>query len=168
MRSGGRHRTSIRPPTSPSGTCPAGITNAIDLCVRANVYRNQSHGSALPTFFAHILGITSQGVQATATARVLVGNSASCMRPWALTDKWYDLVDTDNPIEGTPTWTFDDKYERYFENGPNRGQLMPGIVDCYHAALTNLQGPYIEQLSGGHRRRHELPGATGRRDCASA
>jgi Flp pilus assembly protein TadG len=131
------------------GTCPPGITNAIDLCVRANVYRNQSHGNALPTFFAHILGINNQGVQATATARVLVGNSASCMRPWALTDKWHDLVDTDNPIEGTPTWTFEDKYERYFENGPSRGQLMPGAVDCYHAALTNLQGPYMDNCPAG-------------------
>jgi len=131
------------------GPCPAGITNAIDLCVRANVYRNQSHGSALPTFFGHILGVTSQGVQATATARVLVGNSASCMRPWALTDKWYDRVDTDNPIEATPTWTLEDKYVRYFENGPNRGQLKPGIVDCYHAALTNLQGPYMNNCPAG-------------------
>src|SRR5688500_498565 len=66
------------------GTCPAGITNAIDLCVRVNVYRNQSRGNPLPTFFAQILGIGSQGVRATATARVLAGNSASCMRPWAL------------------------------------------------------------------------------------
>ena len=70
--------------------------------MRADVYRNQARGNPLPTFFARILGIANQGVQATATARVLVGNSASCMRPWALTDKWYDAVDTDAPIEGTP------------------------------------------------------------------
>lgn len=131
------------------GTCPAGLANPSDLCVRANVYRNQAHGNPLPTLFANILGITSQGVQATATARVLVGNSASCMRPWALTDKWYDAVDTDNPIEGTPTWTFDDKYERYYQNGPNKGQLMPGTVDCYHAASGNLPGPYGNNCPAG-------------------
>jgi len=131
------------------GPCPAGITNAIDLCVRVNVYRNQTHGNPLPTFFARIIGVDNQGVQATATARVLAGNSASCMRPWALTDKWYDLVDTDNPIEGTPTWTLEDRYERYFQNGPNRGQLMPGAVDCYHSALTNLQGPYANTCPAG-------------------
>jgi Flp pilus assembly protein TadG len=125
------------------GTCPPGITNASDVCVRVDVYRNQARGNPLPTFFARLLDVANQGVRATATARVLVGNSASCMRPWALTDKWYDAVDTDAPIEGTPTWTLEDKYERYYQNGPNRGQLMPGTVDCYHAALTNLQGPYM-------------------------
>ncbi len=124
------------------GPCPPGITNSLDLCVRADVYRNQQR-DPLPTFFARILNIFDQGVRATATARVLVGNSASCMRPWALTDKWYDLVDTDNPIEATPTWTLEDRYERYYQNGPNRGQLMPGPVDCYRAALTNFQGPYM-------------------------
>jgi Flp pilus assembly protein TadG len=125
------------------GTCPTGIANSSDVCVRADVYRNQARGNPLPTFFARILNIADQGVRATATARVLVGNSASCMRPWALTDKWHDAVDTDNPIEATPTWTLEDKYERYYENGPNRGQLMPGTVDCYRAALTNLSGPYM-------------------------
>jgi Flp pilus assembly protein TadG len=124
------------------GTCPPGLANPSDVCVRANVLRNQARGNPLPTLFANILGITSQGVQATATARVLVGNSASCMRPWALTDKWYDAVDTDNPIEATPTWTLDDHYERYYQNGPNRGELMPGTVDCYRSAVTNLPGPY--------------------------
>ncbi len=130
------------------GTCPAGITNAIDLCVRANVYRNQSHNNPLPTFFARIIGVDNQGVQATATARVLAGNSASCMRPWALTDKWHDVVDTDAPID-TLRWTFDDHYERYFRNGPNAGELMPGAVDCYHSALTNLQGPYSNTCPAG-------------------
>ncbi len=47
------------------------------------------------------------------------------------------------PIEATPTWTLEDRYERYYQNGPNRGQLMPGPVDCYRAALTNFQGPYM-------------------------
>jgi Flp pilus assembly protein TadG len=130
------------------GTCPPGITNAIDLCVRADVYRNQSHGNPLPTFFARILDIDNQGVQATATARVLVGNSASCMRPWALTDKWYDAVDTDAPIDAN-TWTLEDKYERYYENGPNSGELMPGTVDCYRAALTNFDGPNMNSCPDG-------------------
>ena len=123
------------------GTCPPGIANPSDVCVRADVYRNQARGNPLPTFFARILNITEQGVRATATARVLVGNSASCMRPWALTDKWHDAVDNDAPIDGI--WTYDDHYERYYRNGPNRGELMPGTVDCYRAALTNYAGPNL-------------------------
>jgi Flp pilus assembly protein TadG len=130
------------------GTCPPGITNVSDVCVRANVYRNQARGNPLPTFFARILNISTQGVQATATARVLVGNNASCMRPWALTDKWHDAVDTDAPIDAN-TWTLEDKYERYYENGPNQGELMPGTVDCYRSALTNAQGPYMNNCPVG-------------------
>ena len=41
---------------------------------------------------------------------------------------------------------------------------MPGIVDCYHSALTNLQGPYMNNCPAGHPG-HELPGAAGRRDA---
>jgi hypothetical protein len=130
------------------GTCPPGIANPLDLCVRANVYRNQQR-DPLPTFFAQILGIRQQGVRATATARVLIGNTARCMRPWALTDKWHDALDTEPPVEGTPTWTLEDNYDRYYQNGPNRGQLMPGIVDCYHSALTNFNGPYMNNCAGG-------------------
>jgi Flp pilus assembly protein TadG len=123
------------------GACPTGLTNTLDLCVRANVFRNQAK-NPLPTFFATLLGIGSQGVRATATARVLVGNAVTCMRPWAIPDKWWDARDVTPPIEATPTWTWTDKYERYVESGPNKGQLLPNPVDCYHAGLLNFSGPY--------------------------
>jgi Flp pilus assembly protein TadG len=131
------------------GTCPPGMENPSDVCVRANVYRNVAHGNPLPTYFAQLLDIDEQGVRATATARVLVGNIVPCMRPWAIPDKWYDARDTDAPIEGTPTWTWEDKYERYFENGPNKGQLLPAPYDCYHAALNNFSGPHLNNCTAG-------------------
>ncbi len=53
-----------------SWTCPTGVTGR---CVRVDVYRNGEFGSAgLPVVFAPVLGITSHGVRATATAVVEV------------------------------------------------------------------------------------------------
>jgi Flp pilus assembly protein TadG len=42
-----------------------------DRCVRVDVHRNQARGNPLPTFFAGIVGVTNQGVRATATAQIL-------------------------------------------------------------------------------------------------
>src|SRR5262249_36712002 len=70
--------------------CPPTLTWPADTCVRANVYRNQAHGNAIPTFFGNLIGVTSQGVQATATARAVSANATNCLKPWAVGDKWFD------------------------------------------------------------------------------
>jgi hypothetical protein len=55
------------------------------------VYRNGEFGSTpLPTIFGKLLNISSQGVRATATARVVSGNATNCMRPFAVADKWIE------------------------------------------------------------------------------
>jgi hypothetical protein len=43
-----------------------------------------------------LLGINSQGTQATATAQASAGNATNCLKPWAVADKW---------LEGNPPWT---------------------------------------------------------------
>ncbi len=55
--------------------CPPGAPGLPDTCIRADVYRSAARSNALPTFFAQIMGITSQDVRATATAQVLTGNA---------------------------------------------------------------------------------------------
>jgi len=73
----------------PSWDCPAGTSGR---CVRVDVYRDGSHGSAtLPVFFGHLFGIDSQRVKATATARVVYGNATDCIRPWGVADKWTEV-----------------------------------------------------------------------------
>ena len=42
------------------------------------------------TWFGTIFGVSSQGVRATATAHVTVGNATRCMKPWLVPDKWSD------------------------------------------------------------------------------
>jgi Flp pilus assembly protein TadG len=66
-------------------TCPDGATNK---CVRVDVYRTVARGNSLPVFFGQLVGLTTQDVKATATAEVNVGTSVTCLRPFALPDKW--------------------------------------------------------------------------------
>lgn len=79
-----------------SYACPPGVTGGG--CVQVDVYRNGELGSAtLPVFFGPVLGITSQGVKATATAQAIAANGTDCLKPWAVADKWLERDD--------PPWT---------------------------------------------------------------
>ena len=44
-----------------------------------------------------MLGITQQGVRATATAQVTTGNAVKCIKPWGIADKWEDNSGTFDP-----------------------------------------------------------------------
>lgn len=71
----------------PSWACPTGWTGY--RCTRVDVYRNGESGSAtLPVFFGGLLGFTSQGVKATATAVVATGGTVRCLKPWIVADRW--------------------------------------------------------------------------------
>ncbi len=91
--------------------CPAGAPEAGGgRCVRVDVYRNQQRGNPLPTIFAGLVGVASQGVRATATAEVLFANAASCVKPLAVLDKWVEAQ--------SPPWDPDDVFERYTPGAP--------------------------------------------------
>jgi hypothetical protein len=97
-----------------SAACPPGVTGR---CARVDVFRNGTNGSApLPTIFGPILGITSQGVRATATARVAFGNATNCMRPFGVADRWEHVV---NPV---------DRYDRWDRQGSRVIELNPRDV----------------------------------------
>jgi hypothetical protein len=101
-----------------SSVCPPELV-AIR-CVRVDVFRDGTSGStAIPTVFAPLFGITSQGVRATATARVAVGNGTLCMKPWAIPDKWVE--------QSMPPTSY---FERYVE--PGGGETLP-FADSYSA-----------------------------------
>lgn len=110
------------------GPCPVGAPGIADTCVRVNVYRNQQK-NPLPTVFARLVGVTDQGVRATATAQVLFGNTTQCLKPWAIPDKWFDNLDTDPPIDAI--WTPDDVWERYDIRGAGVPTLLPEPRDVY-------------------------------------
>lgn len=116
-------------------TCPPSTPGVPDQCVRVNVFREPGR-SPLPTVFAQLVGVNQQGVRATATAQVAVGTSTSCVRPWAIPDKWLDRIDNTNPKD-FEQWTIDDEFERYHERGSQKGELLGpvGTLDEYVPAL---------------------------------
>ena len=86
-------------------------------CLRVDVYRNQARGNPLPAIFGLAVGLTQQGVRATATARVAIADASDCMKPWAIPDKWADNHDVTIPIESPPEWKADDTFETRSKNG---------------------------------------------------
>ena len=89
----------------------------------SRLFRNQARGNPLPTFFGQLVGVTSQGVRATATAEALFGDSTDCVKPFAIPDRWTELRNDVAPAG----WSEDDTFERY----DKKGILLPGDVDSY-------------------------------------
>jgi len=114
-------------PVCPPGS-PGEGTNA---CIQVNVFRTtyqRPGGNPLPTLFGNLVGVTQQGVRATAMAEVLFGDSTDCVKPFAIPDKWLENRN-DQPPAG---WDPNDTFERYVQNGPNQGQLLDP-ADYYEA-----------------------------------
>jgi hypothetical protein len=110
------------PTVQVSWPCPPGVVGS---CVRVDVFRNGEFGSTpLPTIFGKVLNLQSQGVKATATARVANGNATNCMRPFAVADKWTELR--------APAGEFN----RY----NNSGNLLTPTADAYTPASANSAG----------------------------
>jgi Flp pilus assembly protein TadG len=97
--------------------CPGFVTGTG--CVHVDV-----SNTALPTFFANIFGVTSQSIQATATAQARPANASDCMRPLAVMDRWAEAQ--------TPPWDQSDTFDRYNMNGNNKGHLIAN-PDSYTA-----------------------------------
>jgi hypothetical protein len=74
-------------------------------CVQVNVFRDGANGgsaSPLPAYFANVFRVTSQRVQATATAIVAVANATNCLRPWMIPDKFSGPDWPDPPAPNPP------------------------------------------------------------------
>lgn len=109
--------------------CPPGSPGAgTSACIRVDVFRNQDRLNPLPTFFSNLVGITEQGVRATATAEVLFGDSTDCVKPFAIADKWAERRND----QGEVGWSEEDTFERYVPNGSNAGALLDP-ADYYEA-----------------------------------
>lgn len=73
--------------------CPPGTGTSGPSCIKVDVQRGApdvaggAHTNTLPTVFAWLAGIQSQGISATATAQLAGANSADCLRPWFVLDK---------------------------------------------------------------------------------
>jgi len=95
-------------------------------CIRVDVYRNQERANPLPSMFGNIVGLTNQGVRATATARSKPGNATQCLKPWAVADKWLEGPTLDSDGDGF-TWRQSNNYN-------------PADADSYVAPTANNNG----------------------------
>ena len=146
-----------------------------DSCVRVDVFRNQARGNPLPTVFGWLVGLTDQGVRATATAQVVVANASECLKPWAIADKWAE----NNPTPGaewTPESDFDptgatpDVYTPPSTSGPGTSFRVPEDIGTELVLKTGNPHDTINpgwfqplDLSGGMGN----PGGDGYRDAIS-
>jgi hypothetical protein len=95
-------------PTLPL-TCPDGTPS----CVRVDVLRGvpdrngAAHSDTIPTLMMRMFGISNQGVRATATSQVAGANHVSCIKPFAVADRWIDNSNTESNKSG---WDQDDEF----------------------------------------------------------
>jgi hypothetical protein len=95
-------------------------------CVQVDVFRDGTNGSAaLPTWFAPLFGVNSQGIRATATAWATTGNMTNCVRPFSVTDKWIEQVPVGPPRPPALT----DDYDHWVKVGNSAVALNP--ADLY-------------------------------------
>jgi hypothetical protein len=141
--------------------CPPGV---LGLCARVNVYRNQAHGNPLPMFFGPLVGLTQQGIRATATARAAAANASDCLKPFAIADKWEE----NNPIVGgtwTPTSTFDPTGPNPDVYIPQNGINSPGsgfsLANDYGVELTLKYGSPNSTINPGWFQPLDLDGGGG-------
>jgi hypothetical protein len=124
-------------PTSPYDGPGCG-TAGKNSCVRVDAFRDGTNGSTmLPTFLANLFGMSTQRVRAMAVARAGVGNSTTCLKPWAVVDKWTEHY----PTEGA-TWDDSSVFDKYITQGSSKGQVDPSITnpDVYAAPTSGSVG----------------------------
>jgi hypothetical protein len=117
------------------GPCPAGAPAVSGDCMTLTITP-----PALPVFFSRIFGAAPTAVHASATAKVLFGNAATCVRPLAMPDRWQDNYDDTPPVDGV--WRDDDLYAKY-DNMGRLNILPPRTPDAYIAPSSSGAGTGI-------------------------
>ena len=114
--------------------CPPGAPGLPDTCIKVDVFRNQrAFGSPLPVFFSRLVGVTDQGVRATATAQIITGDTTDCLKPWAILDRWDEYDTGTNGPEAEypnpdPDFLPSSTYDRY---STGQGSSPPQENDLY-------------------------------------
>jgi Flp pilus assembly protein TadG len=89
---------------------PTGLSNR----VKATVFRDAAHNSAVPTLFGSIFGLNRFDINATATAEASPANAVTCVKPFMIPDRW---------IERRPNTTWDPTSST-FDMYDNHGNLL--------------------------------------------
>lgn len=108
--------------------------------VRVQVHRTGARGNPVATFIAPMIGIDKVDVGAVATAEAVPANAATCIKPWAVPDKWEE--------HQTPAWDENDEVNMFYETGPNKGNPLPD-PDIYR--------PYDQENYTGYKQSRQGP-----------
>src|SRR5258705_9025377 len=105
------------PSTTPADvTFPAGPTG--NNRVRIHVFRTGTRSNATPTLIGPLFGVPMVDIDATATAEASPANAMTCVKPFAIPDKWIE--------NKNPPWTTGSTFDRY----DNKGNVLPN-ADVY-------------------------------------
>ena len=105
------------PSTTPADvTFPTGPTG--NNRVKVNVFRTGARSNPIPTLIGPLFGVPTVNIDATATAEASPANAMTCVKPFAIPDKWIE--------NKTPPWTTGSTFDRY----DNKGNLLPN-ADVY-------------------------------------
>lgn len=138
-------------PLSPLPDCdPDG--DGLSQCIRVEVFRNNAQLNPLPMLFGYVVGRQTQNTQASAIAVVAAANTAECLKPWGVADKWaeadgtWDPTDTFDPAAG-------DDYRYQGETGPQDPgtgfKAPPGTPNDYGLELTLKVGDPHDTINPG-------------------
>lgn len=114
--------------------CPPGAPGLADTCVKVDAFRNLARGNPLPMFFGRIVGVSNQGVVATATAQVVTGRLSECLRPWAVMDRWDEFDESTNGTESEFLKGLQDPDYNYYDSTFDKysnGKKTPQENDLY-------------------------------------
>ena len=82
--------------------------------VQVSVYRTEERGNPIATMIGQFFGISTANVKATATAAAVPANSARCVLPFTIPDKWKEM----NSCASSPcTWTTSDTFTMFDKFG---------------------------------------------------
>jgi len=81
--------------------------------VRVTVYRRVDRGNPVSTLVAAYFGVPTADIAAAATSEVSPANAATCVKPWAVPDKWDERQ--------TPAWDEADTFDVY----DNKNKPLP-------------------------------------------
>jgi hypothetical protein len=110
--------------------------NGVANRVRVHVYRTRERENPVPTLMGTMFGVRSADILAVATAEASGANAATCVKPWAVPDKWDERTN--------PPWTEDSKFEVYDNQGTllaNPDVYIPATNPGYTGYTPDPAGP---------------------------
>ena len=135
--------------------------------VKVTVYRQAARGNPVATLVAQLFGINSADIVATATAEAAPANSATCIKPFTIPDRWTERQ--------TPSWDPTDTFTAYPKNPslqpdvyyPTGNPSYPGYDPARDRGVRLTVRPAGASISSGGYYAVALPGSSGAGDFQS-